>query len=59
VRLKRPIENRADLQAPECTPDSLEIPVIKIESLEGLNNFSSKALTESEAIITPSDGQCQ
>jgi hypothetical protein len=42
VRLKRPIENRAYLQVPKCTSDSLEISVIKIESLKGLNQLRSR-----------------
>jgi hypothetical protein len=41
VRLKQPTKNRAYLQVPKCTPDSLEISVIKIESLEGLNQLRS------------------
>ncbi len=39
--VKRPIENRAYLQVPKCTPDSLEISMIKIESLGGLNQLRS------------------
>jgi hypothetical protein len=35
--VKRPTKNRAYLQGPEFTQDSLEISVIKIESLERLN----------------------
>jgi hypothetical protein len=42
VRLKRPIENRANLEVSKCTPDSLEISVIKIESLKGLNQLRSR-----------------
>jgi hypothetical protein len=42
VRLQRPIENRADLKVQKCTPDSLEISVIKIESLKGLNLLRSR-----------------
>jgi hypothetical protein len=42
VRLKRPIENRAYLGVPKCTPDSLEISVIKIESLKGLNQLKPR-----------------
>jgi hypothetical protein len=41
VRLKRPIENRAYLQVPKCTSKSLEISVIKIESLKELNQWRS------------------
>jgi hypothetical protein len=41
VRLKRPTKNGAYLQVPKCTQDSMEISVIKIESLEGLNQLSS------------------
>jgi hypothetical protein len=42
LRLKQPIKNRAYLQVPKCTPDSLEISVIKIESLKGLNQLRSR-----------------
>ena len=42
MRLKRPIENRAYLEVPKCTPDSLEISVIKIESLKGLNQLKPR-----------------
>ena len=41
MQLKQPTENRAYLQVPKCTPDSLENSVIKIESLEGLDHLSS------------------
>jgi hypothetical protein len=37
VQLKQPTKNRAYLQMPKCTQDSLEISVINIEYLKGLN----------------------
>jgi hypothetical protein len=42
VRLKRHIKNRAYLKVPKCTPDSLEISVIKIDSLKRLNHVRSR-----------------
>jgi hypothetical protein len=41
VRLQWPIKNIAYLRVPKCSQDSLELSVIKIESLEGLNHSTS------------------